>query len=130
MHIFTQLTTWWKDLGIPAPSLNTNNLPGQKRLMTVKDLVPRRFCDLYCKVILKAARASNGCQVIVITDFTANKKLETRKGYLDNVLAPLPPNLMIVCTLWDNHADVEVEEGDYLLLKNCRAKTETGNQSI
>jgi hypothetical protein len=63
------------------------------------------------------------CQVLVVTDFTSNPKLDKENLIVSKMLTPLSLDSLIVASLWDNHSECpDLVENGYALLKNCRIK--------
>jgi DNA-directed RNA polymerase subunit H (RpoH/RPB5) len=64
--------------------------------------------------------------VLVLTDYTVNPSPSATSDLGINYAKfyPLNNEHMLVCTLWDNHADdcPDLEQGDYVYLDNCKRK--------
>lgn len=99
-------------------------LRGRPTLSTEELMKKRQYQYFnYIGMIVGCWEKKRNTRTIKLTDFTVNPYPYTRKENTgdDGVIGIVTPDIMLQCTLWDNHADncPELKFGDYVHLKNC-----------
>ena len=61
-------------------------------------------------------------QVVGITDFTSNDKLNDEAEFLNQSATPFSHDILVECTLWDEYSKMNLELGSYVHLQNVRSK--------
>lgn len=99
-------------------------LKGRPTLSTEELMQKRQYQYFnYIGMVVGCWEKVKNTRTIKLTDFTVNPYPYTQEDGTgdDGVVGIVTPELMLQCTLWDNHADncPELRYGDYVHLENC-----------
>lgn len=99
-------------------------LRGRPTLLTEELMQKRQYQYFnYIGMVVGCWGKKKNTRTIKLTDFTVNPYPYIREDDTgDNgMIGSMTPDMMLQCTLWDNHADncPELKFGDYVHLENC-----------
>jgi hypothetical protein len=126
--IFNVLFDWWEALQIHNVPVTIRTFQSYKRpTLQIKDLTLGTYFDLACKIICKCQPGTT-YQMWGVTDFTSNNMLDSVNEKLDECNPNVAPQYLVVLTLWDNNANVDLPIGSYIFLRNAHSKIDANDR--
>jgi hypothetical protein len=123
LEIFNMLQDFW-DIGIDKKTLIVKEFKRSRQVLLIKDVLPKQYFDLYCKVVC-IGEGRDGCQMIGVSDFTTSKDLDSPATLLEEYNNSYPDEVVVCLSLWDEHSVYRLQKGDYIFFRNLRCKLDS-----